>query len=501
MTFKPSKYQQALFDWVVNGTGHAIVEAVAGSGKSVSAVACMKLIDPTKRVLFLAFNKSISDELREKAPRHADVMTLNSLGHRAWGRFAGKVNLNTDKTKSVMVESLTEFENRRYGSAIRRLVSICKAHGLVPSTVRGAKTLMEDRDDNFLNLMDHFEIDLGENATDEDQMNVINLTRRILVLSCECRQLIDFDDQLYLTAAFGAPVPKYDWVFVDEGQDLSPVQHKLVEMAIDPNGGRIVMVGDSRQACYGFRGADSRSMANFTERMKATRLDLSICYRCPKSHIALAQSIVPKIEAAEAAIEGEIVEHGKDWKASMFTNDDLVICRNSAPLVRAAYKILSQKVAVRILGRDLGAGLVNLIKRLKARSLEDLVTKMGKWRDKEVEALKKKDADANTDKVEDRYETVITFIDMFPDHTPEKLCKEIDALYTDNAKGILTLASCHKSKGLEANRVFILNSDLMPSRRAKKPWQIEQERNLQYVAWTRAKHYLGFIEIESKRRK
>lgn len=499
MAFKNSIFQDAIYDWIVNGEGNALVEAVAGSGKTTTAVQCMNLISPAKRILFLAFNKSIADELKAKAPAHADVMTLNSLGHRAWGRFAGRVNLDADKTRGIMASTLTEFEVRRYGNAIKKLAGVCKAFGLVPNGVRGAKGLMADTDDNLMDLIDNFDIELGENAQPEDFATLIFLTRRVLALGLETRQLIDFDDQLYMTIAFGAPPPKYDWVFVDEAQDLSPVQHKLVEMAMG-NGARVVAVGDKFQSIYGFRGADVKSLDSYATRMKATKLPLSICYRCPKSHIALAKSIVPHIEAAPTAPEGEIMNLGNDWKADIFTNEDLVICRNSAPLVKAAYKILSQKVAVRILGRDLGTGIAKLIKRLKPRNLEELLTKMETWRDKEIDKLKKKDMNANTESVEDRYETVVTFIDMFPQHTPEKLTAEIEALYTDNAKGILTLATVHKAKGLEAHRVFILNAELMPSRNAKLDWQIEQEMNLKYVALTRAKSVLGFIGIEIKRR-
>ena len=55
-------------------------------------------------------------------------------------------------------------------------------------------------------------------------------------------------------------------------------------------------------------------------------------------------------------------------------------------------------------------------------------------------------------------------------------------------------ATIHKSKGLECERVFILCPDKMMLDRAMQiEWMAEQERNLVYVAYTRAKNYLGFI--------
>ena len=54
-------------------------------------------------------------------------------------------------------------------------------------------------------------------------------------------------------------------------------------------------------------------------------------------------------------------------------------------------------------------------------------------------------------------------------------------------KNLVTLSSVHKSKGLEWNRVFLLGREqFMPSKFAKKQWQKDQERNLIYVAVTRA---------------
>ena len=46
---------------------------------------------------------------------------------------------------------------------------------------------------------------------------------------------------------------------------------------------------------------------------------------------------------------------------------------------------------------------------------------------------------------------------------------------------------------MEADNVYILNKNLTPSKYAKQEWEIEQEQNLEYVSFTRAKKQLGFI--------
>jgi superfamily I DNA/RNA helicase len=80
-------------------------------------------------------------------------------------------------------------------------------------------------------------------------------------------------------------------------------------------------------------------------------------------------------------------------------------------------------------------------------------------------------------------------------NTSEEIINKIDEIFPkkDKKDGI-SLSTIHKAKGLEANNVFIACESLMPSKAAKKDWEIRQEYNLMYVAYTRAKNILGFID-------
>ena len=61
--FKPSKYQKAVYTYILKGKGNAVVDAVAGSGKSTTIVNALKIIPSNKSILFLAFNKSKRERL------------------------------------------------------------------------------------------------------------------------------------------------------------------------------------------------------------------------------------------------------------------------------------------------------------------------------------------------------------------------------------------------------------------------------------------------------
>lgn len=501
----PSRFQQAIFDWVEHGTGHGVVEAKAGSGKTTTAVESIRRIRPHKRVAFVAFNRAIAKELRARVPAHCDALTLNGLGHRAWmRRQRGRLDLVEEKTRRIIREIMSEVDARRFGGNVKKLVGLAKSHGLVPSSVSGATGLIPDVPEVWQALADRYDVDLE--APDVSALmslsagGVVAMARAVLAISCERGECIDFDDQLYMTVCFGAPVAAYDYLFVDEAQDMSPIQHALVERAVVP-GGRIIAIGDSRQAIYSFRGADSESMKRFRDRLSATSMDLSICYRCPQSHVRLAQTIVPDIEAAPSAPEGEIVRLGTRWKATDFQPTDLVICRASAPLVQLAYRLLSQRVPVRIRGRDLGVGLVSLIRKLDATDLRDLQEALRAWHEREIARILGRDPEAATDTADDKRDCIEAFISLFPRASVEGLCAEIEKLFADDFGGsVLTLSTIHKAKGLEAPRVWILNHGISDAllRREKKPWLAEQERNLQYVAYTRSLSFLGFIEIERR---
>ena len=126
------------------------------------------------------------------------------------------------------------------------------------------------------------------------------------------------------------------------------------------------------------------------------------------------------------------------------------------------------------------------------------ITKLDAYRDREVEkALAKKD-DAKVEAIEDRIGAITCLIDSMPEteRTIPALLNTIDSLFADK-KNAVVLATIHKSKGLEADRVFWLGRNECPAKWARQDWQKQQEINLCYVAATRAKRALYTIEARA----
>ena len=66
-------------------------------------------------------------------------------------------------------------------------------------------------------------------------------------------------------------------------------------------------------------------------------------------------------------------------------------------------------------------------------------------------------------------------------------------MFSEEEKDGIELSTIHRAKGLEADNVFIICPSLIPSKLAKLPWQVEEEKHLQYVMCTRPKNTLNFV--------
>ena len=375
-----SKYQKAVFEAVRETNDSLLIEAVAGSGKTTTIVEAINHVPQNKSVAFLAFNKSIAQELgrRITAP-NARCMTLHSAGFTAWKRFVGSdVQVDSRKTFEIVKNSLSWPERQRNGQ-LNKLIGLAKqigmvpgdelevsgsfvddssAEGLLPGCHEGAlcKGLVEDDLAVWRGLLEEY-------AIDEDEVDIA-VARRVLRASIEqAREVVDFDDMLFMPVISSASFEKFDVVFVDEAQDLSGIQRVMIQRMLGPDS-RIIAVGDSRQAIYHFRGASSDSMPLIQQDFRCKSLPLSISYRCPRKVVEHAQQWVEHIEWAEGAEDGE-VQHLEGFDLKGFRASDAILCRLTRPLVSTAFRLIRNKIPCRILGRDIGSSLITLVKKVE----------------------------------------------------------------------------------------------------------------------------------------
>jgi superfamily I DNA/RNA helicase len=336
----------------------------------------------------------------------------------------------------------------------------------------------------------------------------MELLRRMIEMA-RTQRYIDFDDQIYLPLlpGFGGNVPRPAWIFVDEAQDLSPIQAEFIArmMGAKPGGSipadctqRVVFVGDRYQAIYGFRGADSGSMDNLKARFNCRELPLSVCYRCGSDFVALAASLGAPIEAAPGKPTGTLRSWTAEDGSYRVSAGTVVLCRATAPLVANAYKLIRQGRKANVLGKDIGKGLISLIEKHKPTSLIDLTSKLHTWVDRECERMGE-GKEPQQEALRDKVDCIEVLMGALPAgmQTVAGLISTVEGLFTnDEMSPGVVFSTIHKAKGLEWDSVVILDAHKMPATWARKDWQREQEIHCAYVAYTRAIDELTLVRAE-----
>lgn len=272
-----SPEQTRIFDALVDpALRHLLIVASAGSGKTTTIVQCAQGLSPYVAHRFLAFNKSIADELSSRLPRHCQASTFHSAGISALKRAGYKPRIDGQKTSFLLrKQGLSKSDFQLYASAACRLVGYAKNAGL--GVLRPATP------EAFQSLLSHF--DVSHEGSDSE---LIALASKLLASSNSETNFIDFDDMLYLPLLLGLPFDRVATLFVDEAQDTNEIQRALLGKMLAPTG-RLVAVGDPSQSIYGFRGASSDAMTLLRNDFDMTVLPLSVSYRCSVAVVREAQ--------------------------------------------------------------------------------------------------------------------------------------------------------------------------------------------------------------------
>lgn len=510
--FTASHYQTDIFKHIKKSKKSLVINALAGSGKTTTIVKSLEKIPRTKDTLFCAFNKHIAVELQKRVPSFVKVQTLNGLGHGAWCKTAdGKVMLNPHKNRDILKrkeirEIVSDGALFKLNKNIIQLIRLGKVFGIVPDDVAdeyGADGIVDDTDKNWLDIIDHFDMNFDgtpEQRYDE-KMIAIKVSRTCLGISLDMWNEIDFDDQIYMPVVYGSRCKKYDVVFVDEAQDISNIQLYLLRSCVKRLGGKLVSVADRFQAIYGFRGSDVKSVDRIKKKFKAEELPLSICYRCAKNIVREAQTIVPQIEYHEDAIDGQVINAGTITPEIIKTiePDAMILCRNTAPLVQLAFQFLKSDKPCYVLGRDIGKGTINLLKKMKTEDVVELRIRLKDWFKDEVTVARETENEGLIERLEDRYLTATLLIEKSGSTTTTGVIRCVEQLFGDRSHNGTMFCTIHKAKGLEAKTVYFLDQWLIPSRHAVKDWQKQQENNIKYVGITRAMEKLVYIDSGMKK--
>lgn len=504
--FTPTEEQQAIIDAARDSAASLMVKAYAGCAKT-SSIKMLAPALPTRSVCAVAFNKKIAEELSAVLPPYFTCSTMNSLGHKAFGSAIGRRlvvdgnkigKLVTDFGKSLGSGGLVDEE----WTSLRNLLVRARVVGLIPEGLpESRRSLCDDSPSGW----DDIAYSAGVDLTEQLMIWARDLLKKSIALAKG--GLIDYDDQIYMSTLFMGLYPKFHTVIVDESQDLSVLNHIQLRKLTSS---RLICVGDPKQAIYAFRGADSSSM----EKIRALRpewidLPLTLTFRCPKKIVQRQLSHAPGFRAAESAPEGEIVDlrHSKAWSIERGSQISAILCRNNAPLIALAFKLIKKRIGVQVLGRDFGKSLVALLKKLCGTEdtlrVEECARRISEWMEKEIALARAQDKDEKIAGITDRGESLLAVCDSGEVKDLSDIKSWLIELFEEQASDKVILSSIHKAKGLEWHTVLHLDSWRLPSKFARlaeddgNPVPMEQEMNLKYVCETRAKHTLILANLEN----
>ena len=503
--FDASQYQKNIFDEILHGIGNMVITAAAGSAKTTTIENCLRFIPENKRSLFLAFNVSTVDKLKNEivGKDNVRIMTFHGLGNRI-------LRENEIITENTVID---EFKYSRY---IKQHLSELTSEETLSEL--GVKTISYVA--NIIALTNYARYYMAMREKDIENVAKIygivpvadeyTVVKNVLIWGKDNISSIDHTDMIWLPNIMNLATKWYqfDFIFIDEAQDTTLAHQQLVDKTFG-RGCRFVAVGDPRQQINVWCGATEKAIENYEERKNTKKLTLPISYRCPKTIVNAAKKYAPEIEADINAKEGEI---RYDVSANDAKPGDMVLCRIISKLIEQYLTYLRNNKKAYLKGSDgIKETYLELISKVKAEKIDarcltknGLIPQLYKLYFERLDEIKTR---LNIDEEEAYYHYEI--LSLYDDiealkvlseglTTVSELIDKIKVIFNGDKDEAIILSTVHKAKGMEANNIFILCPSLMPSRLANKKWEIKAEENLMYVAITRAKKSLNYIKEEEK---
>lgn len=498
--FIPSEYQKKIFDFIEHGVGNLVIDASAGSAKTTTLIKSLELIPNDKKILFCAFNKDIVNELKKKISNknninNIDIRTLHSLGYLMIQKNLNDFNIeiNENKYRQFIYNNINEltsinpFKSSKK-NGLKWLDNVC-------SLVNYMRYNLSESTNEILSLVHKHEIDL---VNDE-----IDVAKEVLNWGKTFTDEVDYTDMVWLPYVLNMkPIGlQYDFIFVDESQDVSIVQRELVLRCRKINT-RFIFAGDQNQAIYAFSSASPQSFNYLKTLPNTISLPLPISYRCAKNIVNFAKQFSPSIEYYDDGRDGVIIHNET---INNVEDGDMILCRNNAPLMKIYNDLIRLGKKCYIRGKDIGLNLKKIVQSTNQFYLNKDLSNDGVFirlyeslfetRDKMIiQSGLDEHTIMNSSIITNKLD-MIKALEVLSENlkTSDELIEKINEIFSDKKKNGISLSTVHKAKGLEANNVFIACNSLMPSKSATQDWELEQEKNLMYVAYTRAKNKLCFL--------
>lgn len=500
-----SAEQEALVEWASSPTsGNAFVSADPGSGKTTTlAYIVGALHEGPENALVVAFSKEIAVELEQRMPVGATCSTIHSVAFRSVSRATGKrPNIND-------FVSLQQAMTAVGGPTWPRGMDDATAQEWSKNLPRArfAQKMAEWHKNTLCSAEQAWEYALAECSGDdvpslEESAEWLRTMLNAVSGELKAREpQFTFADLIWLCAknpAFLKPFQKRV-VLVDEAQDLSPSLLACCEACVSP-GGRMCLVGDKNQAIFGFAGASSDFFCALLDRLGAEEFRLSTSYRIPACDqtLDILRVLSPDIKCREGAPEGVFREIDIADIYAETREEDFVLSRLNAPLVSLCLRFWARGRKAHIRKMSIGGHILeNARKWAKLAESDDhpyknWYTRMEDWFElskAKAENWNPQRQEAFLSRLNDERGVYQAFYDA--SHSLPFLLANMEDMLSGKRQEGVRLSSVHRAKGLEAERVFVIES----SWRGNTLFGLQgEEARVAHVACSRHKRELIIVK-------
>ena len=261
--------------------------AYAGTGKTTTAKMIAHAVAGEWKVIYICFNRDMSDEARKLFPSSVEVRTAHSLAYAGMGvgrTYAAKRDDNNPPKLATSVRPQDLLKHARMDIFTGRSV----IQTITAFLSSDAATITSDH------------LPPGEPLGKRQQI----LSGAVAIW----KRMADVNDPMPITHdgylklwVMQRPILPYDLIIVDEGQDLNPTLLDLVQLSVTA-GKRVVFLGDTHQSIYGFRKAVDAM--EFAASKAAQKFSLTESYRFAQPTASAASKLLTKFKGDPVALLG-----------------------------------------------------------------------------------------------------------------------------------------------------------------------------------------------------
>lgn len=447
------------------------VEAAPGSGKT-RVLSWVAEANPDKRSLYLAFNRSIAAESKEKFPYDVTTSTIHGMAYREYGRMLDEAGKLLDRVKpDDLIDKSPFFQN-----ILKNLTNKTQADNAKTFAAILLEIIIEfqqSADSRITRLHINYKAQRlkKEKSFKSNDKLLVERAREIWkeMININVKTPASHDTYLKMWQLEKPELKQYDLIMIDEFQDSNPC---VIDIINQQRHAQKIYVGDSDQAIYQFRG----SINALNKISNAKELTLSRSFRFGETIAYIANVILmnkyQNLNFQKVKGNPDIIDKVLSYNEGLFGKEHAVICRTNSGALNELFKYQKEGISINshfdyhAISKLLWSALHLKWNKIPEKE-ETYVSKLGTW-EKFIESS--------------NYDPEIRSIRNIIKKHGKFLVEMLDELdkFENNKDGLVTITTAHKAKGLEFISVRISDDFFFG---VNTP---ESEYNLFFVAVTRA---------------